>query len=171
MLNALTANSCKNPSSFCDLPDEGQKRGSTSGSGSCPPRQMAIQTRSNMKALLAVIIAVNALSCISETQADGVRGYFRSNGTYVAPHYRSNANGTAYDNYSYRSPSCGSGSYTAPKPFTPAPNAIPRYHYNGGTPGGIGLTSGYFRSDGTFVAPYLRTSPNSIPYDNLGYRW
>jgi len=32
-----------------------------------------------------------------------VSGYYRSNGTYVRPHYRSNPNGLRYDNYSYRS--------------------------------------------------------------------
>ena len=31
-----------------------------------------------------------------------VRGYTRSNGTYVAPHYRSNPNSSVYDNYSYK---------------------------------------------------------------------
>lgn len=31
-----------------------------------------------------------------------VRGYTKSNGTYVAPHVRSNPNGLKYDNYSYK---------------------------------------------------------------------
>src|SRR5207245_4850640 len=30
--------------------------------------------------------------------------------------------------------------------------------------------SGHFRSNGTFVAPYYRTTANGIPYDNLSYR-
>ena len=30
------------------------------------------------------------------------RGYTRSNGTYVAPHYSSNSNSTVLDNYSYK---------------------------------------------------------------------
>lgn len=40
--------------------------------------------------------------CISSiTMADvHVRGYYRSNGTYVQPHYRSSPNGTTLDNYS-----------------------------------------------------------------------
>ena len=29
-----------------------------------------------------------------------VNGYFRSNGTYVQPHYRTSPNSTTYDNYS-----------------------------------------------------------------------
>lgn len=35
-------------------------------------------------------------------RADWVSGYTRSNGTYVAPHYRTPANGSVYDNLSYR---------------------------------------------------------------------
>lgn len=31
-----------------------------------------------------------------------VKGYYRSNGTYVQPHVRSNPNGLKYDNYSYK---------------------------------------------------------------------
>jgi hypothetical protein len=31
-----------------------------------------------------------------------VKGYYRSNGTYVAPHVRSNPNGLKYDNYSWK---------------------------------------------------------------------
>ncbi|MDO8269117.1 MAG: hypothetical protein Q7T54_00410 [Candidatus Levybacteria bacterium] len=31
-----------------------------------------------------------------------VKGYYRSNGTYVRPHVRSNPNGIKYDNYGYQ---------------------------------------------------------------------
>ena len=43
---------------------------------------------------MAALVAAPALS------ADYVRGYTKSNGTYVAPHYRSDANTNRYDNYS-----------------------------------------------------------------------
>ena len=33
--------------------------------------------------------------------ATRVKGYYRSNGTYVQPYYRSSPNSTRYDNYSY----------------------------------------------------------------------
>ena len=36
----------------------------------------------------------------SSSSSHYVRGYTRSNGTYVAPHYRTNRNSTMYDNYS-----------------------------------------------------------------------
>lgn len=29
---------------------------------------------------------------------------------------------------------------------------------------------GYYRSNGTYVSPYIRSSPNSLRYDNYGYR-
>lgn len=40
--------------------------------------------------------------CISSfaMAAVHVKGYFKSNGTYVQPHYRSSPNGTALDNFS-----------------------------------------------------------------------
>jgi hypothetical protein len=31
-----------------------------------------------------------------------VQGYIRNNGTYVAPHYQTNPNGTQFDNYGTR---------------------------------------------------------------------
>lgn len=38
---------------------------------------------------------------IGVSQADTyVDGYYRSNGTYVAPHYRTDKNSTVYDNWS-----------------------------------------------------------------------
>lgn len=42
-----------------------------------------------------------------------VKGYYRSNGTYVNSYVRSNANGIRYDNYSYKSyqPSYNSSYY------------------------------------------------------------
>ena len=29
---------------------------------------------------------------------------------------------------------------------------------------------GYYRSNGTYVQPYVRSSPNALKYDNYGYR-
>ena len=46
--------------------------------------------------------AVFAISLLYSTvsQAGSVRGYYRSNGTYVAPHHRTDPNDTKLDNYS-----------------------------------------------------------------------
>ena len=46
-----------------------------------------------------------------------VHGYFRSNGTYVAPHYRSNPDGNRFNNWSTRgniNPYTGSRGYKNP---------------------------------------------------------
>jgi opacity protein-like surface antigen len=52
---------------------------------------------------LMTIVAVLVVVCISSLAAEAavrVRGYSRSNGTYVQPHYRSNPDGNFYNNWS-----------------------------------------------------------------------
>lgn len=48
-----------------------------------------------------VALGVLALG-MSAANAGSVHGYYRSNGTYVVPHYRSNPDSTVTDNYTYR---------------------------------------------------------------------
>ena len=49
------------------------------------------------------IIAVCLLTVGSVAMADTyVNGYYRQDGTYVKPHYRSNADGYTFNNYSTR---------------------------------------------------------------------
>jgi hypothetical protein len=50
-----------------------------------------------MKTLLIIVTAFLSASAIADTT---VRGYVRSDGTYVAPHVRSSPNSNRYDNYS-----------------------------------------------------------------------
>jgi len=47
-----------------------------------------------MLASVFIIISGTAFADVS------VRGYYRSNGTYVQPHYRSNPDGNVYNNWS-----------------------------------------------------------------------
>ena len=52
---------------------------------------------------LITILAVLAIVCVIALPAQAdvyVRGYLRSNGTYVSPHYRSNPDGNFYNNWS-----------------------------------------------------------------------
>jgi hypothetical protein len=52
---------------------------------------------------LITILAVLTIICAIAHPADAavrVRGYFRSNGTYVRPHYRSKPDGNFYNNWS-----------------------------------------------------------------------
>ena len=54
------------------------------------------------KFILALMLVVGLLFIQTGTveAAVRVRGYTRSNGTYVQPHYRSNPDGFRYNNYS-----------------------------------------------------------------------
>jgi len=53
-----------------------------------------------MKAVLSLLAVLVFLVTVAEAQV-GVGGYFRKDGTYVAPHQRSLPNSTIKDNYSY----------------------------------------------------------------------
>jgi hypothetical protein len=100
-----------------------------------------------MKTLTKLLLAVALLISAGTAQAGTVSGYFRSNGTYVAPYYRSDSGSlggsSGYCNYVYRNPYA----------------AYPSVSVNG-----------YFRSNGTYVAPYVRTPANNTVTDNLSYR-
>jgi len=53
-----------------------------------------------MKKLITLALA---LITVSSALADvRVGGYFRSNGTYVQPHFRSSPNSTVIDNWSFK---------------------------------------------------------------------
>lgn len=52
------------------------------------------------KILLAVLFTCIAFSGDQAQGDDYVRGYYRSNGTYVAPHYRSSRDGNFSNNWS-----------------------------------------------------------------------
>jgi opacity protein-like surface antigen len=54
-----------------------------------------------MRKLILALFAV-ALVAPSVSAQVRVKGYTRSDGTYVAPHYRSSPNSTTQDNYSTR---------------------------------------------------------------------
>ncbi len=50
-----------------------------------------------MKLLLAALALILSTSVLADTH---VKGYYKQNGTYVEPHYRSSPNSTTYDNFS-----------------------------------------------------------------------
>jgi hypothetical protein len=57
-----------------------------------------------MKKVMLMIVAFCLVFTMfsNNALADSVRGYYRSNGTYVAPSYRSHPNHTVTDNYSFK---------------------------------------------------------------------
>jgi len=98
-----------------------------------------------MKILTKFVLAAMMLITTLTTQAGEVRGHYRSNGTYVAPYYRSDS-GSAGSSYG------SSSGYVYRNPYA----AYPSVHVRG-----------YYRSTGTYVAPHVRTAPNGTVTDNL----
>ncbi len=90
-----------------------------------------------------------------------VKGYYRSNGTYVAPHTRSSPNSTVTDNYSYTG---RTSSYSTNTPST-STNTI----YSKKSTSDVWV-DGYYRSDGTYVNGYYRSSTNNNSNDNISYQ-
>ena len=71
-----------------------------------------------MKSLIKIALAAVLFVTTFAAQAGTVNGYFRSNGTYVAPHYRTPANGTPYDNLSYRGYPSQQPGYVSPRSYS-----------------------------------------------------
>jgi len=94
-----------------------------------------------------------------------VRGYTRSNGTYVAPHMRSSPNSTPTDNYSYPG---NTNPYTG-KTATGNPDAYLKNYNSNNTSSSDVWVNGYTRKDGTYVQGHWRSTPNGNPYDNYSY--
>jgi hypothetical protein len=112
-----------------------------------PPKNgQKTKKQTNMKTLKSIIIVLTAITAAASLQAGEVSGYFRSNGTYVAPYYRSDPGSLG------RSHSSG---YVYRNPYAAYPSVY---------------VHGYYRSNGTYVEPYVRTAPNSTETDNLSYR-
>jgi len=65
--------------------------------------------------LIGLMVLVVSFAAIHHADAYvSVRGYYRSNGTYVAPYVRSNPNAIKSDNYGYKGGSQYNTSYYAP---------------------------------------------------------
>jgi hypothetical protein len=101
-----------------------------------------------MKTLIKFALAAVMLITTLTAQAGWVSGHPRSNGTYVAPYYRSDSGSVGH---SYGS----SSGYVYRNPYAAYPSVNVR---------------GYYHSNGTYVAPHVRTAPNGTVTDNLSYR-
>ena len=89
-----------------------------------------------MKRKLSIVVAFCLLALFAFSSIANasvyVRGYYRSNGTYVAPHYRSSPNSTYLDNYSYQgniNPYTGSVGTKSYDPIYPSYSSTPSYNY------------------------------------------
>lgn len=79
-----------------------------------------------IKILLAAAIALIASTAVAQTHVDG---YFRKDGTYVPPHFRSTPDGSRGNNWSSQgntNPYTGERGYR--DPYAPKP---PSYPYDG----------------------------------------
>jgi hypothetical protein len=72
-----------------------------------------------MKTLKNIALAAVILTAAVSAQAEWVSGHFRSNGTYVNSYYRTPANGTPYDNLSYRGYPSQQPGYVSPRSYSP----------------------------------------------------
>lgn len=72
-----------------------------------------------------------------------VRGYIRTNGTVVSPHYRTSPNSYKWDNLNSSLSTENTKSYA---------------YVN---------VRGYNRTDGTYVRPHIRSNPDGNPFNNL----
>ena len=102
-----------------------------------------------MKLILSLVVVTAALVS-SSVAGDRVSGYVKSNGTYVAPYYKSSPNSTVRDNYSYKgnlNPYTGS---TGTNYYRSSPSSS---YYNGSTSS--------YRSDSNSGSGtnYYKTSP------------
>src|ERR1043165_993583 len=117
-----------------------------------------------MKRFLIALFLLLSVVAIAQVH---VRGYYRSNGTYVEPHMRSSPNSSPYDNYSYPG---NTNPYTG-KTATGNPDTyIKNLYDNKSTPSGSDVwVDGYYRKDGTYVTGHGRSAPNGDPYDNFSF--
>lgn len=124
-----------------------------------------------MKKVLAIVFLLFLVLApvFSANAYVSVRGYYRSNGTYVAPYVRSNPNGLKYDNYSW-TPSQGlyNPTYGTRDAAWDTPTYItdPNYYagkslYESGSSGGSGYSSTYSFS------PYVPTTYTSYTYGQV----
>jgi hypothetical protein len=92
-----------------------------------------------MKAIICGFFAAFTLAAAASA-GDYVSGYSRSNGTYVAPHYKTSPNSTVQDNYSYKgntNPYTGS---TGSNYYRSAPSSA---YYGGSSAGSYSNSYGY----------------------------
>ena len=139
--------------------------------------------------IVKLILAFSVLTFIPlEVDAAGrvrVRGYYRKDGTYIRPHYRSAPDGNPYNNYSFPGNyNPNTGRITPGNPQT----YLDRYYNSSSTStssidfdkwlkdlekrthatGDVNVR-GYFRKDGTYVVPHIRTAPDGDPTNNYSF--
>ena len=75
------------------------------------------KTTNKMKTLTQIALIAAVLTTAAAARAEWVGGHFRSSGTYVAPYYRTPANGSPYDNLSCRGYPSQQPGYVSPRTY------------------------------------------------------
>jgi hypothetical protein len=106
--------------------------------------------------IVGTIVWTTSLPCNAVVR---VRGYYRKDGTYVQPHYRSNPDGNPYNNWSTKG---NINPYTGKVGTKEVPIGSGIYS---GTGSDV-FVQGYYRKDGIYVSPHYRSAPDGNPYNN-----
>jgi len=79
-------------------------------------------------AFLSCVLLLTVAGAAEAAGSHYVRGYTRKDGTYVAPHYQTNPNGTKLDNWSTKgNVNPYTGKVGTVDPYTPSTNPTPFY--------------------------------------------
>jgi len=116
------------------------------------------------KLFISIFILLTVFAATSHAQTY-VRGYYRSNGTYVAPHTRSAPDSNPYNNLEPARTS-------VPSYGAPAAQPYPSLGYDEGTgsnPRSVRVR-GYTSDDGAYVAPHYRSAPDRSETNNWSTR-
>ncbi len=103
--------------------------------------------------LLVFIMACATISVNAQTKKDGT------------PDMRYKANKELYGN-SYSTPSSTTPNYSTPSYSTPS-FSEPKQERNYDNGGQLKLQDGYLKSNGTYVEPHLKTTPDNNKWNNL----
>ncbi len=131
---------------------------------------------------LTIILIVGFMFMADLAEGKGgrvhVKGYFKKNGTYVQPHYRTAPDGNLYNNWSA---SGNVNPYTSKTGSGSSNNYLKDYYYSKPKGGSnytfssksifplenrTNLVKGYFRKNGTYVSSYNRSSSNRKSHNN-----
>lgn len=93
---------------------------------------------------IALVVALLVTTSMSAAAQTYVRGYTRSDGTYVQGHWRSSPDGNPYNNYSYPG---NTNPYTGKIATGDANAYVERYYIRSVTPGYALRTYSYLRDE------------------------
>ena len=84
-----------------------------------------------MKTLTKLALAAVLLATVASARAEWVSGHYRSSGSYVGGYYRTPANGSVYDNLSYRGYPSQQPGYVAPSSYSYGSCSVTPYSFSG----------------------------------------